>query len=165
MIKTNCFLELISCSNNIATRKGKGQSLVELALTLSIIIILLAGAFDLGNAFIDYIALRDAAQEGALYGSIVPKNDEIEQRIQKSSSKPLEMSAFLADCNSEHGICIDYFDKSGNSTSDPCSGDTIVVKVNYRYQLIMPFIGTFLGSQFISLHAQVDNVILAPMCQ
>jgi len=145
--------------------------LVELSLTLTILLVLLAGAFDLGSAFIDYIALRDAAQEGALYGSIdensiiALRNTNIVKRIQKSSTKPVDMSIFTGDCNLDSGICIAYLGKDGNPTSKPCSGDKILVQVNYRYQLIMPYIGAFIGNQFISLHATVDNVILAPMCE
>jgi hypothetical protein len=163
-----------SISFSLFTRPAihpKGQSLVELSLTLTLLLVLLAGAFDLGSAFIDYIALRDAAQEGALYGSIdenpilVDKNTNIVQRIQKSSTKPLNMILFSGDCNLDSGICIDYFGKDGNPTIKPCSGDTLVIRVNYRYHLVMPYIGAFIGSQFISLHATVDNVILAPMCE
>jgi len=55
------------------TIKGeKGQSLVEMALSLVLILILLVGTVEMGMAFFQYIQLRDAAQEGALYGSIAP---------------------------------------------------------------------------------------------
>ena len=145
----------------------KGQSLVELALTLTILLTLLAGAFDFGSAFFDYVALRDAAQEGALYGSIDPTHDNyILQRIQASSTNPLRMSTFAGDCNTDHGVCINYTGKSGKPGSQAwCSGDTITVRVNYRYQLTMPLIGAIIGSQSIPLHATVTNVILAPMCE
>ena len=48
----------------------RGQSLVEFAISLVIILWLLAGAVEFGIALFQYIQLRDAAQEGALYGSI-----------------------------------------------------------------------------------------------
>ena len=145
----------------------KGQSLVELALTLTILLTLLAGAFDFGSAFFDFIALRDAAQEGAVYGSIDPTHgDYILQRIQASSTKPLDMILFTGDCNTNHGICISYTGKTGKPGTQPwCSGDQITVRVNYRYNLTMPFIGAIIGSQSIPLHATVTNVILAPMCE
>ena len=53
-------------------RKEQGQSLVELALSLTLLLLLLGGAIDLGRMFFTYIALRDAAQEGAIYGSYCP---------------------------------------------------------------------------------------------
>ena len=50
----------------------RGQSMVELALTITFLMILLAGTIDLGRAFFTWQALRDAAQEGASYGSFKP---------------------------------------------------------------------------------------------
>ncbi len=52
-----------------------GQSMVEFALVLVFLLALLAGVFDIGRAFFAYIIIRDAAQEGAVYGSIAPKSD------------------------------------------------------------------------------------------
>jgi len=42
-----------------------GQSMVELALTITILMILLAGVIDMGRAFFTYMAMRDAAQNPA----------------------------------------------------------------------------------------------------
>ena len=52
-----------------------GQSMVELALTITILMILLAGVIDMGRAFFTYMAMRDAAQEGAAYGSLNPYDE------------------------------------------------------------------------------------------
>ena len=144
--------------------KQKGQSLVELALTLSILLTLLAGAFDLGSAFFDYIALRDAAQEGAVYGSIAPKNVQpIMYRVLKSSTRPID---FLADfskinCSKESNkpgyICITF-------PEPVCSGHPIQVDVYYDYTVVMPVVGFFLKDQKIPLHAKVTNVILSELC-
>ena len=54
-----------------------GQSMVELALTLTFLLILLAGTMDLGRAFFTWIEMRDAAQEGAVYGSLCPVSANI----------------------------------------------------------------------------------------
>ena len=56
-------------------RTEVGQSLTEFALILVFLLVLLAGVFDVGRAFFAYIIIRDAAQEGAVYGSIAPKSD------------------------------------------------------------------------------------------
>ena len=52
--------------------KERGQSLVELAVSLVILLYLLSGAAEFGILFFQYVQLRDAAQEGALYGSMNP---------------------------------------------------------------------------------------------
>ena len=53
-------------------RSERGQSLVELALVLPLLILLLAGIADLGRAFFSYIEITNAAQEGARAGSRLP---------------------------------------------------------------------------------------------
>lgn len=50
----------------------RGQSLVELAISLTVMLLLLAGAVTFGMALFSYVAMRDAAQEGALWGSFNP---------------------------------------------------------------------------------------------
>ncbi|MGZ9165968.1 MAG: TadE/TadG family type IV pilus assembly protein, partial [Anaerolineales bacterium] len=64
-------------------KSERGQSLVELAFSILILIYLLAGAVEFGMAFFQFVQLRDAAQEGALYGSINPTdNPGIIARVQ-----------------------------------------------------------------------------------
>ncbi len=50
----------------------KGQSLVEMAVGMVILVMLLSGLLDLGRIFYIYVALEDAAGEAALYLSIDP---------------------------------------------------------------------------------------------
>jgi Flp pilus assembly protein TadG len=50
------------------TRVENGQSMVEFAFGMVILMIILVGIVDLGRAFFTFMALRDAAQEGAVYG-------------------------------------------------------------------------------------------------
>ncbi len=139
------------------SRSTRGQSLVELGLTLVLILTLLAGAVDLGTAFFDYIALRDAAQEGALYGSINPTDTTgIIARVRQSSTKPLN----LADTtNVTIAITI-----TGSACVGTSSNNAITVTVSYSYPLTMPFIGAILGTQTIPLSARVTNTVLQPKC-
>lgn len=46
-------------------RRERGQSVVEFCLMMPIVILLLAGAIDLGNGFQTWINLTNAAREGA----------------------------------------------------------------------------------------------------
>lgn len=61
--------------------KGKestspGQSLVEMALVLVILVLILAGLADLGRALNAYIVITNAAREGARYGAGHPTDQE-----------------------------------------------------------------------------------------
>jgi Flp pilus assembly protein TadG len=138
----------------VGDRHQRGQSLVEVAISLTIILTLLAGGFDLGFAFFDYIALRDAAQEGALYGSIHPTDTAgITARIQQSSTKPIKLAT---DPNLEAPVI--------TTTIKACSGGAITVRLRYNYHLTMPFIGALIGRQTIPLTATVSDTILQPKC-
>ena len=58
----------------IRRKSERGQSLVELAISFPVILLLMLGTLDFGMATYSYLIIRDAAQEGALYGSIDPNN-------------------------------------------------------------------------------------------
>src|SRR5574342_1063 len=78
----------------IEFRRGeRGQSLVELALSLSVILLLLAGAVDFSIAYFTFSAMQDAAQEGALYGSINPADEAgIISRVRNASTNPVDLA-------------------------------------------------------------------------
>jgi uncharacterized membrane protein len=60
----------------------RGQSLVELALALPLLLLLLLGAIDVGRLFVDNVQLRNAAREGAGYGAHFPNDiDGIKLRV------------------------------------------------------------------------------------
>ena len=67
-----------SMKNQIRTsgkqkRRERGQSLVETAVVLPILLLLLAATVDFGRAFDAYIVLTNAAREGARFGSTNPE--------------------------------------------------------------------------------------------
>lgn len=137
----------------------RGQSLVELAISLTIILMLLAGAVDFGVAFFSYSALRDAAQEGALYGSINPTNfTGIEQRVRQASSNPID----LTNTNTVNVSITIIGEACQGSTNG--STNAVQVMVAYNYPIIMPFLGIIIGSQTIPLRATVTDTILSPVC-
>lgn len=132
------------------TSARRGQSLVELALTLTALIILLAGIIDFGVAYFSYIALRDAAEEGAVYGAMCPSDTAgIENRIRQSSSNPVN----LADTT-----YVTVTVRTADAHPDP--GDILQVTVMYRYITILPF----LAGNSILLRAQVTTLILTTSC-
>lgn len=55
-------------------KSEKGQSLVELAIGITILLLLLSGIYDVGSAIFTTFALQDAAEEGLIYGIGNPKD-------------------------------------------------------------------------------------------
>jgi hypothetical protein len=53
--------------------KQKGQSIVEIAFSLPLILILVLGIFELGIVFATYLGVVNAAREGAVFASKYPK--------------------------------------------------------------------------------------------
>jgi hypothetical protein len=142
----------MSYGKSDSMKSEKGQSLTEFAISMTIFIILVAGIVDFGRAFFTYMAIRDAAQEGAAYGSVNPSHrDGIVDRVLKVSSNPLN----LDDLTIEPVI---------NFGGAPCSGNEITVTITYNYRIIMPFLGTILGTQEIPLRASVTDYIVRPPC-
>lgn len=51
---------------------SRGQSIVELAISMPVLLLLMLGTIDIGRVFFDYIEMRNAVVEGATYGSRHP---------------------------------------------------------------------------------------------
>jgi hypothetical protein len=143
-------------------KHARGQSLVELAISLTVILMLLSGAVDFGMAFFSYTALRDAAQEGAIYGSFNPSDVAgIVYHVRKASTNPVN----LAD-TSKVRVDVSWTNGVTKACEGSVSGSTnsVAVNVRYTYPIIMPFLGLIIGSQSIPLDATVTDTILAPLC-
>jgi len=133
--------------------KEHGQSMVELALTITLLMVLLAGTIDLGRAFFTWLAMRDAAQEGATYGSIRPNDSGgLQSRVWDNLEQVVNDP-------------VNDIDVNAIIPASPCMGETIQVNVGYpNFPLTMPFLGTILGSQTITITASVNDTILTPPC-
>jgi hypothetical protein len=141
------------------TRREGGQSLVELAISLTVILLLLSGAVDFGMALFSYVAIRDAAQEGALYGSLNPTDlDGIRDRVRSTSTHPVNLAAFA-----DSQIVIQIIGASCEGLTGGASNG-IKVTVAYDYPIIMPYVGAIIGGQTINLRAEVTDTILTPRC-
>jgi len=155
-------------------KNESGQSLVELALSMVLLLTLLAGLVDLGRAFFTFIALRDAAQEGASYASVAESEalttsgdvatycSAIEARARATSSNPVDLSS--GDITIQ--TLINGNDCASLSAANICMGGAVTVRVSHQtFPLTMPFMGTILGSQTLPLSAAVVDTILTPACQ
>lgn len=164
-------------------RRERGQSLVELAISLTVMLLLLSGAVTFGMALFSYVAMRDAAQEGALFGSFNPNVDAnsngqydagevlnataIENRVRAASTSPVD----LADTSTVQ-VTVQTTPAGAppceGLTHDPVTGNDIPngvqVTVGYDYPIIMPYVGGIIGSQVIHLRATVTDTTLYPAC-
>jgi Flp pilus assembly protein TadG len=141
-------------------KNERGQSLVELSISLVLLLLLLSGAVEFGMAFFQFVQLRDAAQEGALYGSMNPpanvsdttKINAIKTRALNASSSPIKLLTDPAVTVSVQVTDAKY-----------CEGGSLMVKISYSHKVFMPFMSAIVGST-IPLNASVTDTILSPVC-
>lgn len=134
-----------------------GQALVEMALMAVILMILLSFLLDIGRAYYSYQALKDAAGEGAYYGSVHPTwtdappcedKDTISYRVRHAAPS---------------GGLVDLTAASVNVSAPAVSaGNFITVTATTNFQLIAPFTGMLIGTQTLQLKAVSSARILAP---
>jgi hypothetical protein len=125
-------------------RKEHGQSLVEFALLLPILLIILAGVFDLGRAYYGYVVITDAAAEGAAYGSSHP-NDTA-----GIIARAVAASTGLVEVNPGYVEII---------KPTVAVGSPITVRVSYDHLLVTPLINGALGGT-LTLRAEATEVII-----
>lgn len=147
-------------------KNERGQSLVELAISMVILLYLLSGAVEFGMAFFQYVQLRDAAQEGALYASMNPSDgDGIEARIRAASSSPINLtntSTVTVQLYVDNALTWQNNSQQATTTLG-CEGHGITVTVSYAHRVFMPFMSRFIGTT-VPLTATVTDTILSPLC-
>jgi len=107
--------------------ENSGQSIVEFALLLPILLILLLGLLDLGRVWHALVTIRDCAAEGATYAAIHPSDEEgIRARTAAASSGLVQVTPDM--------VTVTY--------PDPLApGAPITVTVSYTFTFLNPLVG------------------------
>ncbi|MDO8611364.1 MAG: pilus assembly protein [Dehalococcoidia bacterium] len=123
-----------------ARRKNgeKGQALVEFTLLVPIFLLLLFAIVDFGMGFYSWITVTNSAREGARLGAVhAPLN---------VPSSPCYLKASLDQCIEDRvRATADRLDQSNMIVTitgeEGPPGDSVVVTVDYEYDLITPLAG------------------------
>ncbi len=156
----------------IRIRKSeKGQSLVELGVSMVVVLILLSGLVDLGRAVFTLLAMQDAAEEGLVYGVGFPSFcDQIEERIRYNLSNevlPTDITVKIYIENSSGTVQIEGRNYSlcrETPYSLIYAEKHMEIELTQNFQITMPFLGSFVGQE-IPLRATANGVILRPQPQ
>ena len=131
--------------------------MVEFAIILPLMLLLLAGAVDLGRLFFGYVAVENAAKEGALYGARYPlcvdstnvNCDQAGQNVQwyVENEAGTQLKNALGNTVLTTGVTCRA---KGTGTirqpiNDCVNGDTYQVKVSYDFNLVTPILSNIVS--------------------
>ncbi len=116
-----------------------GQSLIELALALPLLLLLLLGTIDLGRLYADYTDLKGAVREGAGYGAYHPKDTAgIRTRV---------MNHGVPSSTNVAVSCVGSCDVAGGSA-------TIIVRADSTFQPVALGFLSMMGLGAVDLSAE-----------
>ena len=114
-------------------QRSGGQSLVEFALILPIILLIMFGIVDFGLAFDASIGISNAAREGARQGTTVPSTAAITARVRTVAGRLNDSRlAVTVTCKTAAGGACP------GGIAGATAGSSVVVRVGYSYPMITP---------------------------
>lgn len=111
-------------------KSPRGQSLVEMALVIPILIIVLFGILEFGRIFHSYLVITHAAREGARFGVISKDVDQIKQKVRDTSGG---INLQLGD-----------IDVNPSANDNLTTGVPLTVTVDYEVELFTPVLADIL---------------------
>jgi TadE-like protein len=148
--------------------------MIELALVTPILLFILAAAADFGRAFYAYVAIENAAKEGALFGSGNPLcDDNTGASCGDPNNVVWHVRGELANQNLRNPDgsvltpTIDCLAPNGTphvSMVDCIQGDTYEVSLVYPFRLVTPILGSIIGNLNLATTARavVFNLAFDP---
>ncbi len=129
----------------------RGQSLVEIALALPLVLVALLGLVDVGRSYVYTTALTNAAREAALYAATTP-TATLAQVTQRACNET-GFSDYGASCAT--GITV-------TCSACPSSGSDVTVSVNYQFDLVSGYLFQHLmGRSSLTAHGSATFRSLA----
>lgn len=117
-------------------RNEKGQSLVEMAVALPVLLLILCGIVDFGWIMGNQIIAENGCREGARLGAVVGTKPDYETSI-------VNRVMAVTPGYSHSGIAVDA---TLSNPSKPDEGD-VTVTVKFTFPLLTPLAQTILGTQ------------------
>jgi hypothetical protein len=159
--------------HRLRRREQAGQSLLEFALVVPLLLVIFSGAADLGRAFYNYVALENAVKEGSLYGARYPicgnpsalclDPNTVSWRVQhetRNKTGPTTYASLVTptinECRDPAGVT--------RPVKECIAGDTYVVRGELTFSPVTPIIGNIVGQITLASesHAIVVNQAFDP---
>ncbi len=141
------------------TKISKGQSLVEFALILIVLMLLFMGVFDLGYAVFAYNTISLAAREGARAGAVCTNS------VSTIQTRAQSIAVGLSLANAQVVVTPTRVTNDAPCNGAPCTGNTrchrdlVTVTVTYTYTPFTLLIAQALGTNSLTLTARSTMVV------
>jgi Flp pilus assembly protein TadG len=152
-------------------RLAMGQSLVEFALVLPILLLIVLGAIDLGRVYLMTINMENAAKEGAFFGARNPTCDTDAvascadpQNVEARVTRELDTVASDGVTAACYAAGTTDFSGAGKALASCLDGDLYRVTVNATFRLVTPVMGDIVGDS-LALSSTATSVVLTSFAQ
>jgi Flp pilus assembly protein TadG len=141
--------------------RSRGQSLVELALILPVLMLLLAAALDLGRIFYAQITIANAAREGAIEAQQNPTSWISGGDCHKTNNRVMcrvlneAKDSFVTIAKADVSM-------SCSASCDRSPGSMATVSVDGHFTLITPLMAVFTGGQSVTFTSTATAQIATP---
>jgi Flp pilus assembly protein TadG len=125
--------------------RRSGQSLVEFALILPVLMVLFAGTLDLGRLAFARVTVSNAAREGAFQAADKPTSYQAGQPCDNTTNLVVCRVQLEAKDSSVTITPADVTMTCNPSTCDKSMGNTVTVSVRGHFQLLTPLMAVFFG--------------------
>ena len=150
-------------------RSQRGQSMLEMALMMVVLLTILSGVLDLGRGFFSFIAIQNAAGEGALYAAINPRcphasspsdctdPNNVDYRAKHESESATERR--LID-PARMIVSVTYSDGTNQYSGATIEeGQPVTVTVLYKFPMVGPFSGVFPNGELTFMAHSTQNIL------
>jgi Flp pilus assembly protein TadG len=117
--------------------RERGQSLVEFALVISVLLLIVIAILDFGRAIYAYSVVSNCAREGARYGVVWPYDED-----------KTDIVTDITDVVEDRAVGLDRTQLSVTVTT---TTDTVQVLVSYNFKLITPLVANVIGGGSLTL--------------
>ena len=136
-----------------AKRKSRGQSIVEFAIILPVLLLMVLAALDLGRAFLGWVVLNNAARVGANYAALHPDA----WGTPGDSADQATYSSLVADARDDASIALSACNAAVPSPAFPTGtdiGDFSEVVLECDFNPITPIIGDLFTGGTVTVSAR-----------
>lgn len=138
-------------------RKSRGQSLVEFAIALPLILLLFMAIFDFGRAIFAYNTVSNAARDGARVAIVDQRSTA---GISNAAQAAADQAAGLGlDPTDSAEVRVQYLKPDLSGACDPSWGEWVgcvaEVRVQYVYNAVTPIVGAIVGQLTVGSTTQL----------